>query len=244
MHQHMERGSPTRPRLRKRCILELEVASSSSDGPRRTQVIAVPEDRLRAAMVEEVDESEVSTVVLEPPQARQVPSGFEDLEFDDFQEQYRLWAEGSMGADAVVARFGHPVLEMMQAQWAACQEVDEERVGPMEMQAAEQHGQRGHLNPSLCRRLGEDRDRDGLQQRDGITPEGDEDDVIEELEGELGQGSGSTQNEGSGATPTESGQADGHGAPSQMDTVRVSQYVGPVNEKPDVSAVRREDSEG
>ena len=69
MNQHMAGGPPARPRLRKRCVLELEVASSSSDGPRRTQVIAVPDDghvtlRLRAAMVEEVDESEASTVVL------------------------------------------------------------------------------------------------------------------------------------------------------------------------------------
>ena len=50
--------------------------------------------------------------------------------------------------------------------------------------------------------------------------------------------------EGSGASPTASGQAVGHGAPSQMDTARDSQYVGPTNAKPGVSDVRPEDSEG
>ena len=71
--QQMQGGSGEgRPQIRKRCVLEIEVASSSTEG-RRTQVVTVPENgsltiKLHAAMVDEVAESEIATVVLDPPQ--------------------------------------------------------------------------------------------------------------------------------------------------------------------------------
>ncbi|CAE7585984.1 ASB3 [Symbiodinium sp. CCMP2456] len=65
-------GQPPLPR-RKRCVVEIEVSSGSQDGPRSTrrQVFDIPpEGRLRlqlsASMVDDIPESDISTVVLEP----------------------------------------------------------------------------------------------------------------------------------------------------------------------------------
>ena len=230
MNQHMVGGPPERPRLRKRCVLELEVASSSSDGPRRTQVIAVPEDghvtiRMRAAMVEEVEESEVSTVVLEPPQHQPVvATSFEELGFEDFQVQYRRWVAGSLGASEVVTRFGPDMLEMMQAQWAACQAEDEEQDALMQGQRVEQPEPDGRIDPSLCGRHGED-----LQQRVG-TATGEEHENEEVVEEVKGHSSGLTQIEGSGSAVGEMGTSES----SQPATVPESQYVEPVMDAADV----------
>ena len=126
--QHMQGGGGEgRPKIRKRCVLEIEVASSSTEG-RRTQVVTVPENgsltiKLHAAMVDEVAESEIATVELDPQQPAS-GRGLESLDFNDFQAQYQLWTTGALTSNGVVQRFGEEVLEMMEAQYAACRECD------------------------------------------------------------------------------------------------------------------------
>ena len=128
--QQMQGGDGEhRPKIRKRCVLEIEVASSSAEG-RRTQVVTVPENgsltiKLRAAMVDEVAESEIETVVLDP-QPGDPRKGLESLSFHEFQTQYQRWTLGAMASAEVVRRFGDEVLEMMEAQYAACCECDDE----------------------------------------------------------------------------------------------------------------------
>ena len=122
-------GGEHKPKIRKRCVLEIEVASSSTEG-RRTQVVTVPENgsltiKLHAAMVDEVAESEIETVELDPQPVDQ-RKGLESLSFHDFQTQYQRWTAGAMTSAEVVRRFGEEVLEMMEAQYAACCECDDE----------------------------------------------------------------------------------------------------------------------
>ena len=148
--QQMQGGSGEgRPKIRKRCVLEIEVASSSTEG-RRTQVVTVPENgsltiKLHAAMVEEVAESEIATVVLDPPQPAS-GKGLESLDFNDFQAQYQLWTTGALTSSGVVQKFGEEVLEMMEAQHAACHEGDDdldlqrENEGGHGTQGGVQHG--------------------------------------------------------------------------------------------------------
>ena len=136
---------------------------------------------------------------------------------------------GSLGADEVVTRFGPDMLEMMQAQWAACQAEDEEQDALMQGQQVEQSEPDGRIDPSLCGRHGED--LGGLQQRVDTAPE-EENEIEEVIEGEKGQSSGLTQIEGSGPAVGEMSTGLGHsvwqGASSQPATVPESQYVGPV----------------
>ncbi|CAE7828688.1 unnamed protein product [Symbiodinium sp. CCMP2592] len=126
-------GAMDARRLRKRCVVEVEVATGSEEAPRvsRRMAFAVPDQgalevRLRAAMVEEVDESEVATVVLDPPQQPPVlDPEFEELDFDDYSAKYQLWEQGVMTSEEVRRRFGKDVLDMMEAQYIACKEMDE-----------------------------------------------------------------------------------------------------------------------
>ena len=120
VYRHMHgSGTPQPPRTRKRCVIEVEMASGSADGPRRTQIVAVPDDgavtlRVRAAMVEEIDDSDVATVVLDPPRPVSPEVRFPEPDFDDFQGLYRRWERGELTTPQVEETYGPHVLEMMQ----------------------------------------------------------------------------------------------------------------------------------
>ena len=125
------RGEEPVPR-RKGCVVDIEVASGSMEQPRTTrrQVYTVPDEgrleiKVNAVMVDDVPDSEVSTVVISPPQAE---GGSEELGYHDFELFYKQWRVGSLTEQEILTRWGRSVLDMMEAQLAA-QLMEDEDVG-------------------------------------------------------------------------------------------------------------------
>eukprot|EP00439_Symbiodinium_sp_Y106_P056516 s422_g7.t3 len=108
---------------RKRCVVDIEIASGSGDQPRTTRrhVFTVPDEgrleiRVGAAMVVDVPESEVSTMAILPDEGEQDAG---DLDFQEFELFYQQWRVGSLTSEEVMRRWGQTVLDMMDAQYAA-----------------------------------------------------------------------------------------------------------------------------
>eukprot|EP00439_Symbiodinium_sp_Y106_P023005 s3109_g2.t2 len=108
---------------RKRCVVDVEIASGSGDQPRTTRrhVFTVPDEgrleiRVGAAMVDDVPESEVSTMAILPDGGEQDVG---DLNFQEFELFYQQWRAGSLTSEEVLRRWGQTVLDMMDAQYAA-----------------------------------------------------------------------------------------------------------------------------
>ena len=67
-------------------------------------------------MVDDVPDSEVSTVVISPNQAE---AGQEELNYHDFELFYKQWRVGSLTEHDILSRWGRSVLDLMEAQYAA-----------------------------------------------------------------------------------------------------------------------------
>ncbi|CAE7247175.1 unnamed protein product, partial [Symbiodinium sp. CCMP2456] len=137
---------------KRRCVVDLEVqgeeATGSQDRPRTwRRVMTVPEQgaltlKLRAVMVDEVSESDMATVIVDPPavddgreprQSADEPQegphvvdnrGTEgqehmDMDYAQFSRLYGQWEMGQLSSEAVRLQYGPDVLELMEAQYAA-----------------------------------------------------------------------------------------------------------------------------
>ena len=137
---------------KRRCVVDLEVqgeeATGSQDRPRTwRRVMTVPEQgaltlKLRAVMVDEVSESDMATVIVDPPAVDdgrephqsaggplEVPTAVDnhvtegqermDMDYAQFSHLYGRWEIGELSNEAVRLEYGPDVLELMEAQYAA-----------------------------------------------------------------------------------------------------------------------------
>ncbi|CAE7787021.1 PDR6 [Symbiodinium sp. CCMP2592] len=163
--QTMASGRQPAPR-RKRCILEVEVASGSAEVPRirRRQVYVVPEEgqislSVKASMVDDIPDSDASTIVLQPPE-EEGTTVMQELDFDEFMRKYCEWKEGIITAEYVQQTYGKVVLDMMEAQYAA-----------QVLEDCEVEG-RGHLNSAGSGATGLDSPGHQAGHEGGVLPAG------------------------------------------------------------------------
>ena len=160
--RHALRGDSSPPGKR-RCVISIEAASGSGDRPRihHTLAFAVPENgsdlviTMRANMqpVPEDVPTEVIPVLdgrEEPDVGNKMLQDLEDtvatrgsqpemlamMDFQEYEEIYRLWEAGSLSLVEICRRFGSEVVEMLQAQKAVSEEADLSLLREQEQQEA------------------------------------------------------------------------------------------------------------
>ena len=151
------------PPCKKRCLVSMEVASSSTDAPRITHrlefEVPVNGSALSITLQARMTESAESTPTVPAPAATgdrgqcsmaveldTAPDLLPYLDFPEYEAVYRAWRAGERTLSELQAQYGKEVAELLQAQRALAEEVDAAPKGE-KLEATGQDMDKGLLMP-------------------------------------------------------------------------------------------------